>query len=196
MADACDPCLIAQVGFQPQASYPYSTAVETPENVYCVSGVPVVPPYKGIVGPGVGSASWSGVTLAAALSTNLELSPTFLSPLSWGNDTVRSVKVIVDLDGYYSVSPDSGYTLSFLWGADVRISSPATVDAAFESHGGISSTSYAYSATLAMTRVYDVDPGGVITVTPRLYYTTNGGAGLQTVLNEARISALLWGGAT
>lgn len=168
MAEACEECLATELGWLPEEDYPLPTTPEAPEPIYCVGGVPVVTPHKGMVGPLFGTLVVAPPTLEASGSlTGVN------SPLSWTNDTARTVQLLVFLQGQIQFVGSEGVEWTFTYGYTYSISSPAL--AGTEQTICITNITFSDTRNLGFPATgFTVDSGGSIVLTPFIDYDADG----------------------
>jgi len=189
MADACDDCLREQMGWLPESEYPLDPALQEPERIYCIDGVPSITPHKGFVGPHIATLVVTPPTLAAAATltgdqVNIELL----------NETARTVTLAYFVAGnIFFQNHQETYTWTFTYGFDVAISSPAL--ASTVTVNAVTNYDDLETIQLGFFGSLEVAAGGSLSLSPRMSYTVTGsGSPGQSVLHGANLSIMLFGG--
>lgn len=196
MAAGCDDCLREQMGWLAESDYPLEVALQEPEYVYCIDGVPSLTPHKGMVGPVGGVTIWGSTEIPAA-ATRAELAPSVANTILWVNETAYDVSVLVMTSGPMSfIRGAMGGVLSFVYGYQYAISSPASSGVREETVLGLAGASTTNPQAIQMIgqETFNVDAGGSIQIVPKLYATTTG-TGVNRYMAGARMDVTMIGGA-
>lgn len=187
MAEACDDCLAAQLGFLPESSYPLSPSAETPERVYCIDGVPSFTPHKGFAGPLIATLTVTPPTLAQTGTLTGEQ-----VDIDFVNETARTINFAYFVAGsIFFQNADDATDWTFTYGFDIVKSSPLLVGP---------STNAAWTNTEDLQTIHlgffgstTLDPGGTMHVSPLMTYSATVAPG-QTVLHGANLQVMFFGG--
>lgn len=192
--EACTTCLIDQLGWQPAASYPYSTAYRAPERIYCVGGVPVVPPSREVVALQRDFLyDYTELSQTVASTIPVASNGTF-SNLIYTNQSVRTMSLLIFADSFISLrstaAAGSGYLdVGFSFTTNAAQSGQAKMPfwTPYTPNSGYVSTSLsaAYKITLAVNET--------ITIIPRVDWTPFN-ALAQYRMASAKVTVSVFGG--
>ena len=190
MADGCSDCLRAQLGWGDEADYPLDPTLEAPQEIFCVDGIPVVPPHKGLQGPFFGSIVVEPPTLSG---TPIAL-PGVVTPINYVNHTARTVNLLIEVSGAIIMSTVIAHTFTFTYGYT-----------AMTSGGGLSHLPtaqiqadgiYTISIGFPGATVLSIPAGGFADITPEINYAVSGGGPGSASLISANLTITMFGGAT
>lgn len=190
MADACEDCLRTQLGWGEEGEYPLDPDREDPERIYCVGGVPVITPHKGMIGPLVSTFNVTPPTLGASGS----LEGTTFS-IDYVNTTPREVNFGLFVSGNIFFSGADTITWTFTYGVNISVS---TGDLSLVNTSAIAVTDYAGIETIPLGFVTGpgiISVGGTLHVDCFINYTSSGGGPSVAALHAANLTALVIGGA-
>lgn len=188
MAESCSDCLREQLGFSPESDYPLDLTYESGEPIYCVDGVPVVTPHKGMIGPFQASLIVDPPTMAASGTLTGAL-----TTLHYVNETAYTVSLVPLVVGKILFSgTDSAIDWTFTYGYTLNLASGGSTvsDAVVTDYDGVHTLSLTFPGF-----VITLAPGEFAGITPIMSYSSTGGGPNTAGIISANIAVTVFGGA-